>query len=96
MPIFSDIPYYSKDAGIKTYPADQGGGFYVVLDQLKVDKFPLDKWEIFEEVKNKCERELRTFLEIGESILANSPSGEFTYILNFVDQSAILNGGLLS
>jgi len=89
MPI-SKIPYYVKDAGIKTYPAAQGGGFYVVLDKFAVENLDQDRWDTFEDVKTECERELRTFLEIKEAVLANSPVGDSTYILNFSSGESLL------
>ena len=87
------IPYYDKDAGIKTYSEEQGGQPYVILDKSKVDELNPDIFKTFEAVKRECEEELVQSLNIQEASIAISPDGDGTYIVNFSIIPS--NGGLL-
>ena len=87
------IPYYDKDAGIKTYPEEDGGQPYVLLDKDKVDAMGPNIMNTFETVRAECEKELVQSLSIIESSLCISPDGDGTYLLNF--EVIPSNGGLL-
>ncbi len=87
------IPYYEKDEGIRTYPKEEGGRPYVILDKIKVDRMDPNIWNTFEAVRQECETELVQQLDILEAFLALSPDGEGTYVINFSEVSS--NGGLL-
>ena len=87
------IPYYEKDAGIKTYSEEQGGQPYVVLDKDKVDAMGPNIMNTFESVKVECEEELVQSLSISEASLCISPDGDGTYVINF--EIVPENGGLL-
>ena len=89
-----EIPYYEKDAGIKTWEPPQEG-YYVILDKDKVDQITPNLWETFEAVKVECEEELSQFLDFGEVNLSLSPDGDGTYVLNFIDKPLPDNGGRL-
>lgn len=86
------IPYYAKDAGIKTHDS---GDFYVVLDKVQVDELDPNVWNTFDAVKRECEEELKMFLDFGETFIALSPDGDGTYILNFIHKCSPSNGDLL-
>jgi hypothetical protein len=89
------IPYYEKDAGIKSHEDAPEGTFYVVLDRPKVDALDPNIWNTFDAVKTECEEELSQFLDLGESLMAISPDGDPTYVVNFISRDIGENGGML-
>ena len=78
------IPYYEKDAGIKTHSIADGGCFYVVLDRFKVEAVNPQIWEVFESVRQECQKELGIQLDFGVAFIAISPSNDETFVLNLI------------
>ena len=89
------IPYYEKDVGIKSHEGAPEGTYYVVLDRAKVDKLDPNIWNTFDAVRAECEEELSQFLDLGESLMAISPDGDATYVINFISRSIGENGGMV-
>ena len=87
------IPYYEKNAGILRH--EESDIVYVVLDKIKVDELSADIWHTFNVVKLQVESEVQECLFISKAILALSPDGDETYILNFISDGMIPNEGAI-
>ena len=87
------IPYYEKNAGIHTF--EDSDILYVVLDKAKVDEIDPNVWNTFDAVRLHVEAERKEFLQISEAIIALSPDGDGTYVLNFLPQELFVHEGAI-
>ncbi len=87
------IPYYKKNTGILRH--EESNILYVVLDKTKVDKMDPNVWNTFENVTVQVENEMKEFLYLSEAVLAISPDGDGTYVLNFVTQEIFPSEGAI-
>ena len=85
------IPYYKKNTGILRH--EESNILYVVLDKIKVDELSADIWHTFNAVKLQVEKETKESLYLSKTILALSPDGDETYILNFISDGMVVNEG---
>ena len=87
------IPYYEKNTGILRH--EESNILYVVLDKTKVDDLSADIWHTFNAVKLQVEKETKEYLYLSDAILALSPDGDETYVLNFISDGMIPNEGAI-
>lgn len=87
------IPYHEKYTGVHTH--EDSNILYVVLDKVKVDEMDPNVWNTFDAVKLQVEAEQKEFLQISEAIIALSPDGDGTYILNFLPQELFMHEGAI-
>ena len=87
------IPYHEKYTGIHTH--EDSDILYVVLDKVKVDKMDPNVWNTFDDVLSQVETEQKEFLHISTAIIALSPDGDGTYVLNFIPQELSMHEGAI-